>query len=410
VQIFPDEVTKNPAVLLSEVDRHVVTIFESVPSLLQAALSEVSEHGRRRPELRALRWVLPTGEEVKAAFCTEWFKNYPGIPLMNAYGPSECSDDVTLEAVYGSLGGESRRVAIGRPIGNVETAILDRGFSPTPVGVAGELCVCGIAVGRGYLGMPDRTAAAFVPDPFSREAGRRMYRSGDKARYLADGRIEFLGRMDHQVKVRGFRIELGEIESVLRQHPEVAEAAVIVREDVARNQRLVGYVVLRGEEAPAGGEFKHHLKQHLPDYMVPSAYVVLDAMPLNRNGKIDRNALPSPEDQNRAGEATAYVAPQTGLEQEIAQVWKELLGVERVSLYDDFFDLGGHSLLVAQLLSRLRDRLQVEVPLKTFFESSTVAATATAVLAVRWAAQALELRDSPASGEAEEAIMEEGVL
>ncbi|HKP12284.1 MAG TPA: amino acid adenylation domain-containing protein, partial [Blastocatellia bacterium] len=406
VQIFPDEVTKDPTMLLGEVDRHGVTVFESVPSLLQVALSEVKEHKERRPALHALRWVLPTGEEVKAALCGEWFEQYPRVPLMNAYGPSECSDDVTFEAVYGRPGGESRRVAIGRPVGNVEICILDRELRPTPVGVAGELCVRGIAVGRGYLGMPEKTAAAFVPDPISGEAGRRMYRSGDRARYLFDGRIEFLGRMDHQVKVRGFRIELGEIESVLRQHPEVGEVAVIVREDVARDPRLVGYVVPKNGNAPASGDLKDYLKQQLPDYMVPSTYVVLEAMPLSRNGKIDRNALPAPGEHNRVGEAVAYVEPQTELEQEIAEVWKELLGVERVGLYDDFFDLGGHSLLVAQFLSRLRDRLQVEIPLKTFFESSTVAATATAVLAVRWAAQALEL--TPA--EAEGAIMEEGVL
>ncbi len=410
VEIFPDEVTKDPARLLREVDRRAVTIFESVPSLLQVALSEVIKHDGGRPRLRALRWVLPTGEEVKAAFCAEWFENYPTIPLMNAYGPSECSDDVTLEAIYGNPCAETRRVPIGRPVGNVKICVLDKDFHPTPIGVAGELCIRGIAVGRGYLSMPERTAMTFVPDPLSAVSGRRMYRSGDRARYLPDGRIEFLGRMDHQVKVRGFRIELGEIEAVLRQHPEVVEAAVTVREDAARDPKLVGYVVCKNGDASGGGELKNYLKQHLPDYMVPSIYVALDAMPLNRNGKINRDLLPAPGEHNRAGEATAYVEPETELEQEIAQVWRELLGVERVGLYDDFFDLGGHSLLVAQFLSRLRDRLQVEVPLKTFFESSTVAATATTVLAIRWAAQSLESRRSETPGEVEEAMMEEGVL
>ncbi|MFP5264068.1 MAG: amino acid adenylation domain-containing protein [Blastocatellia bacterium] len=410
VQILPDEVTKDPSLLLKEIDRHGITIFESVPSLLQVALAEVKGRKEQRPSLRALRWVLPTGEEVKAAFCCEWLDEYPRIPLLNVYGPTECSDDVTFEAIYAKPSGESRRVAIGRPIGNVKTCVLNKDLLPTPVGVSGELCIRGIAVGRGYLGMPDRTAVSFVPDPFSREPGCRMYRSGDRVRYLPDGRIEFLGRMDHQVKVRGFRIELGEIESVLRQHPGVGEAVVIVREDVARDPRLVGYVVWKNGDAPANSDLKDHLKQQLPDYMVPSTYIALEAMPLSSNGKIDRNALPAPGEHNRAGESIAYVEPQTELEQEIAQIWKELLAVEKVGLYDDFFDLGGHSLLVAQFISRLRDRLQVEVPLKTFFEASTVAATANAVLAVRWAMQALELRGAAPGETTEEAIMEEGVL
>jgi len=410
VQILPDDVTKDPAVLLGDVDRRGITIFESVPSLLQVAISEAIKQGRKKPGLRSLRWMLPTGEEVKAAFCSEWFEHYPTIPLMNAYGPSECSDDVTLEPIYEPPGADVRRISIGRPVGNVELCILDKYLRPTPAGVAGELCIRGIAVGRGYLGLPDKTVMAFVPDPFSAQPGQRMYRSGDRCRYLADGRIEFLGRLDHQVKVRGFRIELGEIESVLRQHPEVMEATVIVREDAARDPRLVGYVVWKNANSSAGGELKDYLKQHLPDYMVPSTYVVLDAMPLSRNGKIDRNALPAPDEYNLAGESVDYVEPQTEIEQEIAQIWKELLGVQRVGLYDDFFDLGGHSLLVAQLLSRLRDRLQVEVPLKTFFESSTVAANAATVMAVRWATQSLQSGRSAVSDKAEGVIMEEGVL
>jgi acyl-coenzyme A synthetase/AMP-(fatty) acid ligase len=211
-------------------------------------------------------------------------------------------------------------VAIGWPVGNLTVFILDRELSPAPAGVAGELCVGGVGVGRGYLDMPERTALAFVPDPFSTEPGQRLYRSGDKARRLTDGRIEFLGRMDYQVKLRGFRIELGEIESVLRQHPDVGEAVAMVREDMPGDPRLVAYLVSRDGNAPTSSDLREHLKQQLPDYMAPSAYVVLEAMPLSRNGKIDRKALPSPSDLNRVDDAAEYVEPQTELEQTIAAV------------------------------------------------------------------------------------------
>ncbi|HZI20809.1 MAG TPA: amino acid adenylation domain-containing protein, partial [Pyrinomonadaceae bacterium] len=285
VQIFPDEVTKDPPRMLREVDREGVTVFETVPSLLQVALSDVRAQRESRPELKALRWLLPTGEEVPAALCREWFAEYPRVPLMNAYGPSECSDDVTLEPMSEAPGEGEHRVSIGRPVGNLQVGILDADLNPVGVGVPGELCVRGVGVGRGYLGMPVRTAAAFVPDPFAAEPGARMYRSGDRARYRPDGRIEFLGRMDHQVKVRGFRIELGEIEAALRRVAGVRESAATVHRDARGDAVLVGYVSWEvGAEALTGAEVRERLRRELPEYMVPWAVVGLDAMPLSPNG------------------------------------------------------------------------------------------------------------------------------
>ncbi len=207
VHIFPDEITQDPTRLLREVDRAGVTVFETVPSLLQVALADVQAGKQKRPELKSLRWLLPTGEEVPAELCREWLRTYPNAPLMNAYGPSECSDDVTLAPIHEPPDETVIRVSIGRPIGNLQVAIVDRELNLAPISVPGELCVRGIGVGRGYLSLPSRTASVFVPDPFSTEPGARMYRSGDRAKYLPDGSIEFHGRMDHQVKVRGHRIE-----------------------------------------------------------------------------------------------------------------------------------------------------------------------------------------------------------
>jgi amino acid adenylation domain-containing protein len=414
VEIFAEEVTQDPRRLLQEVDRAGVTIFETVPSLLQAALTDLSVRSDRQvgrqAGLKSLRWALPTGEEAPVALCREWFKTYPSIPLMNAYGPSECSDDVTLHPLHESPPEELHRVPIGRPVGNIEICILDREMRPVPVGVGGELCVRGVGVGRGYLRSPGRTAEVFAPDPFSAEKGMRMYRSGDRARYLPNGEIEFLGRMDYQVKVRGFRIELGEIEAVLGKAPGVREAVVIVRQDLDGEPRLVAYVVSTEDGETAIGEMRTHLKQQLPEYMVPSAIVLLESLPLTPNGKIDRKALPRPDDRSQVEMTTAYVEPQSELERTIAAIWSELLGVEKIGLNDDFFDLGGHSLLAIQLLSRIRDRLQVEISVKAFFESSTVADMAKAVSAIRWAVQSLADHESAAHGEGNDAILEEGVI
>ena len=376
VHIFPDEITQDPPRLLSEVDRAGVTVFEIVPSLLQVALTDLKAQPQK-PELQSLRWLLPTGEEVPVALCREWLRTYPNVPLMNAYGPSECSDDVTLAPIYEPPAESVSRVTIGRPVGNLQVAIVDRELQLLPVGVPGELCVRGVGVGRGYLFLPARTASVFVPDPFSTEPGARMYRSGDRAKYLPDGTIEFLGRMDHQVKVRGHRIELGEIEAVLSQVPGVSEAVVIVREDMPGDARLVGYVTWVAGAELSSAEVREHLRRRLPDYMVPAALVTLERMPLSPNGKVDRKALPAPE--AAATNEQNFIGPRNPTEEVLSALWSEILNTERIGVEDNLFEHGAHSLLVTQVTSRVRKVFKVEPPLRLFFECPTIGGMARAI-------------------------------
>ena len=280
-------------------------------------------------------------------------------------------------------------IPIGRPIQNTEVYILDQNLEPAPVGVTGELYIAGAGVTAGYIGQAEKTAERFVRNPFSTDATARMYRTGDVARYLEDGNIEFLGRGDDQVKIRGFRIELGEIEAVLGQHHGVKQAVVMARAqngDASGDKRLVGYVVLHAD-AVAGkpgtspitpDSLKQHLQQYLPEYMVPQALVFLPKLPLNANGKLDRQALPEPE---QAQAQKAYVAPRTPTEKTIAEVWAEVLRrpLDKISLHDNFFDLGGHSLLATQVVSRLRQRLMVEIPMRAIFDKPTLSGLAESV-------------------------------
>jgi amino acid adenylation domain-containing protein len=294
--------------------------------------------------------------------------------VVNHYGPTEG----TVVATYGDVGAEGSGEGmppIGRPIGNVTAYVLDGVMSPVPVGVAGELYIGGAGLARGYRGRPAETAERFVPDPFGSEAGGRLYRTGDRVRYLADGRVEFLGRVDDQVKIRGFRVEPGEVEVVLGRHEEVREAVVVARPGGDSVTRLVGYVVPVGSVEAEGlaQRLKGYLKGQLPDYMIPSAWVMLEALPLTRHGKVDRAALPGPKE---TGLERPYQQARGGTEEALALLWSEMLQVERVGRHDDFFDLGGHSLLAMQLMSRLRERMGVELPLRSLFETPTVAGLA----------------------------------
>jgi len=376
VHIFPNEITQDPPRLLRAVDEAGVTVFEMVPSLLQVALAEMKTR-EQKPELQRLRWLLPTGEEVPAALCREWFRTYPHVPLMNAYGPSECSDDVTLAAIHEAPAEDLSRVSIGRPVGNLQVALVDAQLNLVPIGVPGELCVRGVGVGRGYLSLPARTASVFVPDPFSTEPGARMYRSGDRAKYLADGSLEFLGRMDHQVKVRGHRIELGEIEAVLAQVDGVSEAVVIVREDTAGDARLVGYLVWEAGGETDAADVREQLRRRLPDYMVPAAMVTLERMPLSPNGKIDRKALPAPE--AAGAETQNFIGPRNPTEEVLSELWSEILNTERIGVEDNLFEHGAHSLLVTQVTSRIRKLFKVDPPLRLFFECPTIGGMARAI-------------------------------
>jgi acyl carrier protein len=247
--------------------------------------------------------------------------------------------------------------------------VLGAALRPVPAGVSGELCLGGRGLARGYLGRPGLTAERFVPDPFGAEPGARLYRTGDRARWRADGTLEYLGRLDHQVKIRGFRIEPGEIEAVLSRHPEVREARVLVWEDAPGEKRLVAYVV----GAVEADELREHLRRSVPEYMVPAAFVVLEALPLTPNGKLDRKALPAPE---LVSPEASYVAPRRPLEAALAGIWAEVLGRARVGVKENFFDLGGHSLLLVKMQARIRETLDREIPIVDLFRFPTVAALA----------------------------------
>ena len=292
-----------------------------------------------------------------------------GKVLWNVYGPTETtiwSSAWQVEAGEGAI-------SIGRPIANTQLYVLDKWSRPAPVGVAGELYIGGAGLARGYLGRPALTAERFLPDPFGAEPGGRIYRTGDLARWRGDGNLECLGRVDHQVKVRGFRIELGEVEAALSSHPQVREAAVAAREDSTGETSLAAYVVPRGDSGPVPvADLRQWLLASLPEYMVPSAFVQLDALPLTPNGKVDRNALPDPQ-QARAGSGGRYVPPRGPVEEAIVGLWAESLGVGRVGAHDNFFELGGHSLMAIQLIARMRHTFGVEPPLKDFVEEPTVA-------------------------------------
>jgi acyl carrier protein len=251
-------------------------------------------------------------------------------------------------------------------------------MQPVPIGVPGELCIGGVQVARGYLNRPELTAERFISDPFSKQRGRKLYRTGDLTRFRPDAGIEFLGRIDHQVKIRGYRIELGEIESALRQHSAISDVIVMAREDVPGDKRLIAYVVMKPDQKMKTSELQKHLLATLPDYMVPSAFVLLDKMPLLSNGKVDREALPTPEYSRKQLEEE-YVAPRNEVEQSLAKIFAEVLGIEKIGINDNFFLLGGHSLSATQVITRLRETLQADVPLRRLFEDPTVAGLSTAV-------------------------------
>jgi len=289
--------------------------------------------------------------------------------LWNMYGPTESTIWSGVQKIEGGEG----PISIGRPIANTQIYVLDRNFNPVPVGVYGELYIGGDGLARGYLNRPELTAEKFLPHPFSQEAGARMYSSGDQARYLSDGRIELVGRLDHQVKVRGFRIELGEIEATLAQHKAVDQVVVVVRggADSSDDKRLVAYMVAAPEQEPTVGDLRGFLMKSLPEYMVPTVFVFLDAFPLTPNGKVDRKALPSPEGVHpKLG--SEYVAPQSEIERTITSIWQEVLKAEKVGIEDNFFDLGGHSMLLVRIQGKLSEAFNRDISIIELFKYPTV--------------------------------------
>ncbi len=330
---------------------------------------ELSEGGRLLPE--CVRFVIVGGERVSAERLREWVRQ--GTALVHVFGLTETTvTSATLELAAGEDGSAWENLPVGRPTGNTRLYVLDPAGHPAPVGVPGELYVGGAGVARGYLGRAELTARRFVPDALGGEAGARAYRTGDRVRWRGEGTLEFLGRMDEQVKVRGYRIEPGEIEAALLSHPGVREAVVVVREDAPGDRRLAAYVVAQGDP-PSTAELREHLGERVPEYMVPSAFVTLDALPLTPNGKIDRRGLPAPDRQR--GLDHAFVAPRTPAEVVLAEVWGGVLGVERVGVHDNFFELGGDSILSIQVVSRAR-KAGLHLTPRHVFEHPTVAGLA----------------------------------
>jgi non-ribosomal peptide synthetase component E (peptide arylation enzyme) len=340
-----------------------VTLMNTVPS----AIAELLRLQRVPPTVQTINLA---GELLTTTLVEQLYASTSAQRVYDLYGPSEATTyaTYTLRTVEG-------RQTIGRPIQNTQVYVLDANLQPVPTGVAGELYIGGAGLARGYQNRPDLTAEKFIPDPFGRKPGARLYRTGDLGRYLPDGNLEFLGRIDAQVKLRGFRIELGEIEAVLSQHLSVRDVVVTVREDQPGAKRLVAYLVPAQSQLPTLSALYSFAQSKLPDYMVPSAFVFLDKLPLTANGKIDRKALPRP-DHTRPDLGEPYVAPRTPTEKLLVRVWAEVLKVQQIGVHDNFFDLGGHSLLATQVVARLNRSVPPAVSLRAFFQFPTVAALA----------------------------------
>ncbi|MDQ2902116.1 MAG: amino acid adenylation domain-containing protein [Chloroflexota bacterium] len=353
-----------------------VTVLNQTPSafrqLMQVdALADI-------PYKLALRWVIFGGEALDIHSLAPWFERHGdhAPQLVNMYGITETTVHVTQRVLTKEDADQHTSGSmIGTPIADLRTYILDASYQLLPTGVPGELYVGGAGPARGYLGRPELTAERFLPDPFSTEPGARLYKTGDLARYHADGNIEYLGRIDAQIKLRGFRIEPGEIEAVLTSHPRVWEALVLVREDTLGEKRLIAYMGVDDPQTLSESELRHFLKERLPDYMIPGTFVMLSHLPQTSNGKVDRRALPEPEVLRPALEA-GYVAPRTAIEQSIATIWQELLHIEKVGTYDNFFDLGGHSLLMLHIQRRLQALLKRDISVIELFQYPSVSALA----------------------------------
>jgi amino acid adenylation domain-containing protein/thioester reductase-like protein len=356
---------KNPDRLIALINMHSVTTIHFVPSMLRVFLEASAVNC-----CPTLKQVICSGEALTAELRQLFFARH-NAELHNLYGPTEASIDVT--AWQCQKADTDPCVPIGRPIANTRTYILDRHFNPVPVGVPGELCLGGVQLARAYLNRPDLTAERFIPDSYSGLEGERLYRTGDLAYYRADGNIDYLGRIDRQVKIRGFRIELGEIEACLLQHPLVKETVVIVQEQPSIGKRLIAYVVKRASSVDSDA-LRAHLKAMLPEYMQPALFIFLETLPLTVSGKLDRKALPVADGNQLA--SAGYIAPSNPTEQTLEGHWRDVLGIERIGINDDFFALGGHSILATQLLFRVREEFSCAIPLLDLFQTPTIAAQA----------------------------------
>ncbi len=374
--LCPIDTVVDPSQLYELMLREGIDAAEFVPATAGLLFEWLEREGRT---LDHMRLVVVSSEAWRNEKYT-FFKSLcgPRTRLVNSYGLTEATIDSTwFEPASDAQLPPGRFVPIGRALDNTQIYILDANLEPQPIAIPGELCVGGIAVARGYLNRPELTAERFVPDPFSDAPGALLYRTGDLARWLPDGTIDFLGRTDRQIKIRGFRIEPGEIEAVLERRPGIRTASVIDREDQRGEIRLVAYVEAAASP-PDAADLRAFLSDHVPNYMIPSAFVMLDELPYTPNGKVDRDALPEPE-WDRATAADEFVAPQTETERRVAQIWSSVLSVQEIGINDNFFALGGHSLIAMQVMSRLRDELGVGLTLRTIFDAPTVMELAAAV-------------------------------
>jgi acyl-coenzyme A synthetase/AMP-(fatty) acid ligase/acyl carrier protein len=352
----------DPKYIIKTIREKHITTLQLVPSLLKMLIQTEGIE-----KCTSLKRLCCGGEALPMKYLEIFFKN-PSMGLYNLYGPTEAA----IDTIFWKCKPTNKHIApIGRSVANTQTYILDDEFEPVPIGVTGELYIGGESVGRGYLNRPELTREKFMLNIFNPDY--MLYKTGDLARYLWDGTIEFLGRIDHQVKIRGFRIELGEIEAALAKHPAVKQAVVIDKEYQAGDKRLLAYFVPNPDLSVLTGELKEFLRESLPDYMIPYLFVALENIPLTPNGKTDRNALPAP-DQRQTDEE--YIAPTTQIEHEIARIWQDVLKLEKAGIRDNFFDLGGHSLLLIQVQTRLQEVFDREIPVVELFKYPTIAALA----------------------------------
>lgn len=378
VIVLPDAVTHDPRELFLAVEANAVTVLEVVPSVLRPAIDFLLEPDVRCT-LKALRWLISTGEPLAADTCRRWISRFPTVPVMNAYGPTECSDDVTHHIAEWPPEPGVLRVPIGRPIPGADLYVLDATGNLAPTGVAGELYVGGPCVGLGYFGDAERTAVAFVPDHVSGRPGARLYRTGDLVRFLPDGALDYLGRIDRQVKINGVRIEPREVEAAIQRDPAI-ESSLVTAARLDGRERLIAYVVFRPGLTSTEGAIKAAARKILPPALVPARFLVLDAMPLSANGKIDTARLPPPSPLPRTRHA---VGPANAIEAFVHDLWSETLAVPGpFHPEDDFFELGGSSLEAATIARRVENRFDIRLPVAVIFRSPTIAGLASAIAAL----------------------------
>ena len=373
--IIPDLVVKDAALFLHTLAQHNVTRIVLVPSLLRVLLE--SGNLAIQTQLPALKYWVSSGEALSPELVRRFQQCLPEATLINLYGSSEVAADTTYYEIKPDE--HYTDVPIGKPIANSQAYLLDKDRQIVPIGMTGELYIGGDGLARGYLNRPDLTNERFIPDPFNQTPGARLYKTGDLARYQPDGTLLFMGRTDHQVKIRGMRVELGEIETVLRQHPTVQDVVVVAREITLDEKRLVAYVVLHRGQKATMKDLLQHMRSTLPLYMIPSAFVWLEALPLTPNGKVDRLALPAPDPVRQEGEEP-FVAPTTALHYQLQQIWEDLLDVRPIGIYDNFFYIGGHSLLAPQLIERIEQMSGRKLSLATLFAKPTIEALADTLL------------------------------